>query len=122
MITDTATGLPQIRGGKLRGLAVSSAKRMALLPELPTIAEAGVKGYDMGYWFAAYAPAGTPAAIVARLNELLAKGVHSAASKPFFEGSGAEPTTTTPEGLAAFQREEAQKWGRIIKAAGIEAE
>lgn len=122
MITDTATGLPQIRGGKLRGLAVSINKRMALLPELPTIAEAGVPGYDMGYWFAAYAPAGTPPAVVQRLQELLSKAVQSPAAKSFFESSGAEPYTTTPEGLAQFQREEALKWGRIIKAAGIEAE
>ena len=122
MITDTATGLPQIRGGKLRGLAVSINKRMALLPELPTIAEAGVPGYDMGYWFAAYTPAGTPPAVVQRLQELLAKAVQSPAAKNFFESSGAEPYTTTPEGLAQFQREEALKWGRIIKAAGIEAE
>lgn len=122
MITDTATGLPQIRGGKLRGLAVSINKRMALLPELPTIAEAGVPGYDMGYWFAAYTPAGTPPAVVQRLQELLAKAVQSPAAKSFFESSGAEPYTTTPEGLAQFQREEALKWGRIIKAAGIEAE
>ncbi|WP_432767430.1 Bug family tripartite tricarboxylate transporter substrate binding protein [Roseateles cavernae] len=122
MITDTATGLPQIRGGKLRGLAVSINKRMALLPELPTIAEAGVPGYDMGYWFAAYTPAGTPPVVVQRLQELLAKAVQSPAAKSFFESSGAEPYTTTPEGLAQFQREEALKWGRIIKAAGIEAE
>lgn len=122
MITDTATGLPQIRGGKLRGLAVSINKRMALLPELPTIAEAGVPGYDMGYWFAAYTPAGTPPAVVQRLQELLAKAVQSPAAKSFFESSGAEPYTTTPEGLAQFQREEALKWGRIIKAAGIAAE
>jgi hypothetical protein len=60
MITDTATGLPQIKGGKLRALGVSGTKRIALLPDVPTIAEAGVKGYDMGYWFAAYVPAKTP--------------------------------------------------------------
>ena len=59
MITDTSTGVPQIKGGKLRALGVSTSKRLALLPEVPTIDEAGVKGYDMGYWFAAYVPAGT---------------------------------------------------------------
>ncbi len=74
MITDTATGLPQIKGGKLRALGVSTDKRLGLLPDVPTIAEAGVKGYDMGYWFAAYVPAGTPPAVVKRLQELLVAG------------------------------------------------
>jgi len=122
MITDTATGVPQIKGGKLRGLAVSTAKRNPLLPELPTLDEAGVKGYDMGYWFAAYVPAGTPAPIVARLHELLVAGTKSASAKQFFESTGTDPWTTTPDELAKFQAAEAQKWGRVIKAAGIEPE
>jgi tripartite-type tricarboxylate transporter receptor subunit TctC len=122
MITDTSTGVPQIRSGKLRALGVSTAKRLPMLPDVPTISEAGVKGYDMGYWFAAYVPAGTPQPVVQRLNELLANGVKSAAAKAFFETSGGEPFPTTPEALAAFQVEEAKKWGRVIKAAGIEPE
>ena len=122
MITDTATGLPQIKGGKLRALGVSTSKRMALLPDVPTIDEAGVKGYDMGYWFAAYVPAGTPAPVVARLHELLVNGTKSAAARSFYEGSGAEAWTTTPEELAKFQHAETAKWGQVIKAAGIEPE
>ena len=122
MITDTATGVPQIKGGKLRALGVSTTKRIPLLPDVPTIDEAGVKGYDMGYWFAAYAPANTPAPVVARMRELLVNGVKSAAAKSFFEGSGGEPWTTTSEELAKFQAAETQKWGKVIKAAGIEAE
>ena len=92
------------------------------MPDVPTIDEAGVKGYDMGYWFAAYTPAGTPAPVVARLRELLIAATASPAAKAFFESTGSEPYTTTPEGLAKFQHEEAAKWGRVIKAAGIEAE
>jgi len=122
MITDTSTGVPQIKGGKLRGLGVSTTKRNPLLPELPTLEEAGVKGYDMGYWFAAYVPAGTPAPVVARLHDLLVAGTKSAAAKTFFDGSGSDPWTTTPEELAKFQGTDAQKWGRVIKAAGIEPE
>jgi tripartite-type tricarboxylate transporter receptor subunit TctC len=123
MITDTATGLPQIKAGKLRALGVSGAKRSPLAPEIPTIAEAGVKGYEMGYWFAAYAPAKTPPAVVERLNELLVKAAKSEAAKTsFYEPSGTEVFTTTPEELAKFQADESQKWGRIVKAAGIEAE
>ncbi|MGQ2992678.1 tripartite tricarboxylate transporter substrate binding protein [Variovorax sp.] len=123
MITDTATGLPQVKGGKLRALGMSSASRSPLAPDVPTIAEAGVKGYEMGYWFAAYAPARTPPAVVKRLNELLVKAAKSDSAKTaFYEPSGTEVFTTSPEELAKFQAGESQKWGRIVKAAGIEAE
>uniref|UniRef100_C5CWD2 ABC transporter substrate-binding protein n=1 Tax=Variovorax paradoxus (strain S110) TaxID=543728 RepID=C5CWD2_VARPS len=123
MITDAATGLPQVKAGKLRALGVSSAARSPLAPEVPTISEAGVKGYEMGYWFAAYAPAKTPPAVVKRLNELLVKAAKSESAKTaFYEPTGTEVFTTSPEELARFQTAESQKWGRIVKAAGIEAE
>jgi tripartite-type tricarboxylate transporter receptor subunit TctC len=122
MITDTATGVPQIKGGKLRGLGVSSIKRNPLLPELPTLDEAGVKGYDMGYWFAAYVPAGTPAPVVSRLHDLLVAATRSTPAKTFFDSTGSDAWTTTPDGLAKFQSTDAQKWGKVIKAAGIEPE
>ncbi|MCA3235817.1 MAG: tripartite tricarboxylate transporter substrate binding protein, partial [Cupriavidus sp.] len=70
MITDTATGLPQVKTGKLRALGVSGKARSPLAPDVPTIDEAGVKGYEMSYWFAAYAPAGTPPAVVTKLNQM----------------------------------------------------
>lgn len=122
MITDTSTGMPQITAGKLRALGYSTQKRSAQLPEVPTIDEAGVKGYDMGYWFAAYAPAGTPAVVVNRLNELMQAATKSATAKSFFDMSGSEAWTTTPADLAKFQAAETLKWGKVIKAAGIEAE
>jgi tripartite-type tricarboxylate transporter receptor subunit TctC len=122
MITDTSTGVPQIKGGKLRALGVSTLKRLPMLPDVPTIDEAGVKGYDMGYWFAAYVPAQTPPSVVQRLNELLAAGLKTPAAKAFFDTSGGEPFPTTPEQLAKFQLEETEKWGRVIKKAGIEPE
>ena len=122
MITDTSTGVPQVKGGKLKALGVSTTERNPLLPEVPTIAEAGVKGYDMGYWFAAYAPAGTPPAAVAKLRELLAAATQSAGAKNFFDGSGSVAWTTSPEALAKFQADETAKWGKVIKAAGIEPE
>jgi tripartite-type tricarboxylate transporter receptor subunit TctC len=122
MITDTSTGVPQVKAGKLRALGYSTTKRSSQLPDVPTLEEAGVKGYDMGYWFAAYVPAGTPAPVVARLNELLQQGVKSAAAKAFFDTAGSEPWTTSPDELAKFQAAETQKWGKVIKAAGIEAE
>ena len=122
MITDTATGVPQIKGGKLRALGVSTTQRVALLPDVPTIAEAGVAGYDIGYWFAAYVPAGTPAAVVARLRELLIHGTRGAAAKSFYDSTGSDAWTTTSHELGEFQVAESQKWGKVIKAAGIEPE
>jgi len=122
MITDTSTGVPQVKAGKLRALGYSTQKRSAQLPDVPTLDEAGVKGYDMGYWFAAYVPANTPAPVVARLNELLAKATKSPAAQAFYDTAGSEAWTTTSEELARFQAAETQKWGKVIKAAGIEAE
>jgi tripartite-type tricarboxylate transporter receptor subunit TctC len=114
--------VPQIKAGKLRALGYSTQKRSAQLPDVPTIAEAGVKGYDMGYWFAAYAPANVPAAVSAKLNQLLGQAVGSAAAKSFFEMSGSEPWTTSQAELAQFQAAETTKWGQVIKAAGITPE
>ncbi|MEI2414627.1 tripartite tricarboxylate transporter substrate binding protein [Orrella sp. JC864] len=122
MITDTATGLPQVSAGKLRALGVTGSERSALAPEIPTIAEAGVPGYEMGYWFAAYAPAGTPEPVVARLHELLRKAADSKAAESFYRQTGTAKETSTPQELAAFQAEESKKWGRIIKSAGIQPE
>jgi tripartite-type tricarboxylate transporter receptor subunit TctC len=122
MITDSATGLPQVKAGKVRALGVTGKKRMALAPEIPTIDEAGVKGYEMGYWFAAYVPAKTPPAVVKRLHDLLVKATSSASAKQFYDFTGTERVTSSPEELGQFQREESQKWGRIIKAANIQPE
>jgi tripartite-type tricarboxylate transporter receptor subunit TctC len=122
MITDTSTGVPQVKAGKLRALGVSTSKRMALLPDVPTIDEAGVKGYDMGFWFAAYVPAGTPPAVVSQLHALLVNAVKSGAAKAFYETSGVDPWSSTADELAKFQAAETAKWGKVIKAAGIEPE
>ncbi|MBL0917751.1 MAG: tripartite tricarboxylate transporter substrate binding protein [Hydrogenophaga sp.] len=122
MFTDASTGVPQITAGKLRALGVTSIKRTAVLPDVPTIDEAGVKGYDMGYWFAAYAPAGTPAPVVAKLNELVLDALKSGPVLQFFASSGGEVFPTTPDELGKFQATETAKWGQVIKAAGIEPE
>ena len=122
MITDTATGLPQVNGGKLRALGVSGKQRSPLAPDVPTIDEAGVKGYEMSYWFAAYVPAKTPPAVVARLHDLLVQATKGVAMKSFYGTTGTDPFTSTPEELAKFQSAESAKWGKIIKAAGIQPE
>ncbi len=122
MIVDLTTSLPHAKSGRLKGLAVSSKQRSPLAPELPTIDEAGVKGYEMSFWNAAYVPAKTPEPVVKRLNELLVKAMASDSVKAFVAKYGMEPFTTTPAELGKFQSAEIEKWGRVIKAAGIEAE
>jgi len=122
MITDTATGLPQVKGGKLRALGVSGKQRSPLAPDIPTIDEAGVKGYEMSYWFAAYVPAKTPPAVVARLNALLLEASKGPAMKSFYATTGTDVFTSSPDELAKFQAAESAKWGKIIKAAKIQAE
>ena len=122
MITDTATGLPQVKAGKVRALGVTATKRSALAPDIPTIDEAGVKGYEMGYWFAAYVPAKTPPAVVKRLHDLLVAATKGPAAIKFYESSGTDAAVSSPEELAKFQGAESQKWGRIVKAANITPE
>jgi tripartite-type tricarboxylate transporter receptor subunit TctC len=122
MITDVVTGLPQVQAGKVRALGVSSPKRLPNVPDLPTIAEAGVKGYELTFWFAAYTPAKTPPAVVARLRELFLNANKSPSAQQFFQTTGIEPWTTTSAELAKFQASESAKWARVIKAAGIEPE
>jgi tripartite-type tricarboxylate transporter receptor subunit TctC len=122
MITDMATGLPQLKGGKVKALGVSTLKRAPLVPEIPTISEAGVKGYEMSFWFAGYAPAGTPAPIVAQLNELLNKANKSSLVTNFYATVGFEALGGTTDDLRAFQSTEATKWGKIVTSAGIEKE
>ena len=122
MITDTATGIPQVQAGKVRALGVTAAKRIALAPDVPTISEAGVKGYEMGYWFAAYVPAKTPPAVVQKLRTALVAATKAPAAIKFYESTGVDPVVSSPEELASFQTAESQKWGRIIKAAKITPE
>lgn len=120
MISDMATGLPQARSGGLRALGVTTPERSPLAPEVPTIAEAGVPGYEMGYWFGAYVPAGTSSDVVQRLHELLTGATKQPAAVQFYETTGTRPVISTPEELAEFQRQETDKWGEVIQKAGIE--
>jgi tripartite-type tricarboxylate transporter receptor subunit TctC len=122
VFTDTPAGLPLLQGGKLRALGYTGNKRATALPSVPTIEEQGVKGYELSYWNAVYAPRGTPAPIVQKLNEAFVSAAQAPTVKSVYEKSVLDVFTTTPEGLAAFQKSEKEKWGRIIKAAGIEPE
>ncbi|MGB6102558.1 MAG: tripartite tricarboxylate transporter substrate binding protein [Pusillimonas sp.] len=120
MIVDAPNALAQINADKVRGLAVSGAARNPLAPDLPTIAEAGVAGYDMSYWTAAWLPAKTPKAIVDILNELMVAATNSKPAQEFYTRTGSERYVTTPEELAQFQASETDKWGSIIRKAKIE--
>ena len=122
MITDVSTGVPQIQAGKLKALGFSTEERSVMLPDVPTIAEAGVKGYSMGYWFAAYAPVGTPAEVTNKLSQLLGDAVESKSAEGFYKQSGTTKWRGTSAELAKFQAEETQKWGKVVKAAGIQPE
>lgn len=122
MVIDTVTGMPHIEAGKLRPLGVSTPRRIPQLPAVPTIAEAGVKGYEIGYWYAAYVPAATPAAVASRLHDLMVKAVSSPQARAFFDSVSNEAWSTSPEELARFQLSETEKWGKVIRAANIQPE
>ena len=114
--------LPFVKEGRLRGVAVTSIKRTAVLPDTPTVAESGLPGFEVGNWYAIVAPANTPPAIIRRLNaEILTVLTGAELKKRFFE-LAADPFGSTPEQLAAYNRSEIIKWARAIKAAGITPE
>jgi len=122
MVIDTVTGLPQIQSGKLRPLGSSAAVRLPQLPDVPTMAEAGVKGYDIGYWFAAYLPANAPPDIAQRLRDLLVSATQSPQAQSFFSQSATQAWTSTSAELGAFQSAQYETWGRVVSAAGIKPE
>ncbi len=114
--------LPYVRAGKLRAVAVTTSRRSPAAPDVPTIAESGVPGYDHGPWNGMLAPAKTPKAIIARLNAEVARIVHMPEAKAVLVHEGAEPVGNTPEEFAAIIRTETAKWAKVIKAAGIKAD
>lgn len=114
--------LPQIKAGKLKALGVGSAHRIAALPDLPTISEAGVPGYEVTNWWGIVVPAGTPRQIIDRLYKELTAVVGSSDTKKRFETEGAEPLTMSPDETGRFIAAETVKWARVVKEAGIRAE
>lgn len=122
VFADISTTLPQIKAGAVNGLAVSTARRSVLAPDLPTMAEGGVKGYDLAAWFAAFVPAKTPRSTVDTLNRALTAAVNDPATKERLLAAGVEPETSTPDELKAFVGTEIAKWAEIVKAAGIQPE
>ena len=119
MFLDLAAGLPVIQSGKVRALAIGSAKRIAALPDVPTLAEAGVPNTEVYAFQGILAPAGMPAAITARLNGDLNKALLNPAVVKRMTDFGMEPLPGTPEQFRAMARAESKRWGEIIKAAGV---
>jgi tripartite-type tricarboxylate transporter receptor subunit TctC len=122
MINPMTGVIGHIKGNRLRALAVSGARRSPMLPELPTIAEAGVPGYDYTIWYGMLAPAATPKTIIAKLNQSVVKALGNADLRDKLAQQGVEVESSTPEQFAAMVKQEIARWGKIIKAAGIRAE
>jgi tripartite-type tricarboxylate transporter receptor subunit TctC len=110
--------LPLVKAGKVRALAITSAKRSIAAPEYPTVAEAGLPGYDAVSWYGILAPSGTPRPVVERLNAEIRKIVATPEIRDAFLSQGAEPVTDTPEEFAAIVRSDVAKWAKIVKATG----
>lgn len=119
MLDQLPSALPQIQGGRVRALAVTGARRHPALPDVPTVAEIGLAGAEASSWGAVLAPANTPAAVVRRVNAVLNEALGRPAVRARLTQVGADPVTSTPEELASFMRAEAEKWGRVVRAANI---
>ena len=120
LFDSVASGAPLVRSNKVRALAVTGKERSATLPELPTMVEAGVPDYEMVLWFSVFAPRGTPADIVAKLNQAIVRSMNDPTTRATFIKDGLSVAASTPEGLADFQRTEIAKWARLIREAGLQ--
>jgi tripartite-type tricarboxylate transporter receptor subunit TctC len=117
--TGAPTVLTHIRGGKLRALAVSSPQRLAVLPDVPTVAESGYPGFDADQWYGIVAPAGTPQAVVERLNAEVNKALQTPAAVEQLAGEGAIPTPTTPKAFGELIAREIPRWAEVVKAGNV---
>ncbi len=119
---DVITALPFAKAGKLRPLAASTARRAAMMPELPTISESGLSGFESSTSFAAFAPAGTPKDVIARLNRDVVRALAASDVKEKLFNQGIETVGSTPEEFVAYNKAETSKWGKVIRAQGIKLE
>ena len=122
MFDNLANAMAQVKGGKLRALAVTTAKRSSLAPDLPTMAEAGLPGFDISTWYGLFAPAGTPAPIIAKWNADVTKILNAPNIRAQFVADGAEPSPNTPEQFAQFIAAELTKYARIVKVSGAKVD
>ncbi len=122
MFDNLANSTPQLKAGRLKALAVTTARRSALAPELPTLAETGLPGFDIYTWWGFMAPAGTPKEIIAKWNAEVTRILATPEMKAFFAQQGAEPAPTTPEQFAALIRSEIPKYAKIVKDSGAKVD
>ncbi len=122
MVATVSLALPHVRAGRVRALAASSARRIAAMPELPTIAESGVPGYDFSTWYGLLAPAGTPRTIITRLNDETGKILDEPETRERFAGDGIEPMKSSPAEFAAFLARDVERWAKVVKATGLRAD
>ena len=123
LMFETIVGaLPHVKSGKLRALAVSRAKRSAAVPDLPTVAESGVPGFDATAWVAMLAPTGTPREIIARANAEINRGLATQEMRDKLVGLGADPAGGSPEEFGAFHKAELAKWAKVVKDSGARVE
>ena len=118
----TSAAVPYARSGKLRALAVTTPKRSAMMPEVPSLSEAGVPGYDVTTWYGLLVPAGTPQEIIARLNGATVNAMAHPSVKERFAPTDLEPRTSTPEQFGAYIRGEVAKWAKVIRESGFKVE
>jgi tripartite-type tricarboxylate transporter receptor subunit TctC len=116
------TAAPHVKAGAVRGLAVTGAQRSSVLPELPTVAESGIPGYEVSAWFGIFAPAGAPQPVVQRLNAELVKALRQPDLRQRLASQGAEPLTSTADEFAAYLRSEIDKWAKVVKASGMKVD
>jgi hypothetical protein len=116
------SSLPHIRAGKLRGIGVASSRRSSVLPELPTLSEAGLNGFAADSWFGVMVPAGTPRDIVMRLNTDIVKALEATEVKDIITRQGGEVMGSTPDRMAAQIRGDREKWGRVVRDSGAKIE
>jgi tripartite-type tricarboxylate transporter receptor subunit TctC len=121
-LASIVSGQPHVRAGRLRGIAVTSAKRANSSPDTPTIAESGVKGYDVTNWYGVLAPARTPRVIIERLHKDIVKVLDQPDVVKRFATDGADAVDSTPKEFAAHIKAESTKWARVIKEAGIKGD
>ncbi len=117
----TSATVPQVNAGKLRSLAVTSEQRSSMAPKVPTVAEAGLPGYNVTSWYGLVAPAGTPKDIIVKLHATLAQSLKHPAVKKRFDVTDLEPVGSTPEKFGELIRSETAKWGKLIKESGMKA-
>jgi len=121
-VSNVSTALPHVKSGRLRLLAVTSARRFPLFPDTPTVDEAGVKGYESSGWYGMWGTAGTPSSVLAVLNKVVTKILDTPAIKEQFGAQGLQPIPTSPEAFGKRLREEIRKWGPVVRASGAKPE